>query len=143
MDILEYIFSQKVVTEKGCWEWPGTRLTSGYGLVKYEGRQVTVHRLVASIVLKFDINNSFIHALHRCDNPPCFNPDHLFKGSQSDNNKDSAKKGRRKKKFCIHGHPLSVNNVIRVGARNDRVCKICYKNRHKEFSRRRRIGRYN
>lgn len=62
-----------------------------------------------------------LNVLHSCDNPPCFNPVHLFAGTQSDNIKDSVAKGRwpasGHKKFCKNGHPKDY-----LGA-----CTLCIK----------------
>jgi hypothetical protein len=58
-----------------------------------------VHRLAAHLWLGLDLD-SRVCVLHRCDNPPCFNPDHLFLGTQSDNLRDSISKGRFR--YVVH-----------------------------------------
>lgn len=78
-----------------CWTWNGKRNANGYGLISIpnKGWQLA-HRL------SFELNNPPLLpgecALHRCDNPPCVNPLHLFRGSQSDNIADCVAKGRNK-----------------------------------------------
>lgn len=75
-----------------CMEWAGQRTRAGYGVVSFEGGQHYVHRL------SFEASHGEIPqghgVLHRCDNPPCFNPAHLFSGTQKDNGADMVAKGR-------------------------------------------------
>ncbi len=76
-------------TELGpCWEWTGRRIPKGYGQI---GRRYT-HRL--SYTMAFGDIPDGLWVLHRCDNPPCLRPDHLFLGTNTDNQRDSAAKGR-------------------------------------------------
>lgn len=83
-----------VPDEHGCLVWPYqlNRTGSGYGQVTISGRKEYVHRVA------WELTNGPIPAglqvLHRCDNPPCFEPDHLFLGTQADNIRDALAKGR-------------------------------------------------
>lgn len=90
--------------DTGCWVWTGARKNYGYGVLSVAGRYWRVHRLVAMIVLGLT-EESGLAALHRCDNPPCVNPDHLFLGTRADNNRDRDEKGRGR---CVSG-PLHPN----------------------------------
>lgn len=87
--------SQKVrVTDNGCWEYTGyCWKKSGYGRIRIGGRILRVHRVSAFLFLGFDLNSPMM-VLHTCDNPPCFNPDHLFIGTGVDNQQDCKAKGR-------------------------------------------------
>jgi hypothetical protein len=74
-----------------CWEWE-KYLVGGYGVIIFDGFKFSVHRLsfehFKGIVPKgFDV-------MHDCDNPPCWNPAHLFTGTHADNVDDMMRKGR-------------------------------------------------
>jgi hypothetical protein len=81
------------VSERGCWIWRGTTNDDGYGKLKYQNRAISVHRA------SWQINRGPIPVgmtvLHSCDVRPCFNPEHLFLGTQADNISDMDAKGRR------------------------------------------------
>ena len=79
-----------------CWEWnAGFRDKEyRYGAIKYKDKTIDAHRLSWMMANnKFDLTSKdFI--CHKCDNPPCVNPNHLFLGDHSINMKDAYKKGR-------------------------------------------------
>ena len=76
-----------------CWLWTGgAHYQFGYGVITYERRVIAVHRLAAQEFLGIDIATTQV--LHHCDMPRCFNPKHLFSGTQADNMQDAAAKGR-------------------------------------------------
>jgi hypothetical protein len=86
----------------GCWEWIGARMSKGYGVInigpKYDSWTAPVHKL--SYFLQYlEIPPSGLDILHKCDFPPCFNPDHLFIGSLNHNAFDASKKGRIKNQY--------------------------------------------
>src|SRR5574338_1616531 len=78
----------------GCWIFTGAKAGKGYGYMKGAGeRPEYAHRLSASIFMGFDLSSEK-QILHHCDNPPCFNPEHLFEGTIRDNSLDAVQKGR-------------------------------------------------
>lgn len=82
--------------DNGCLEWQGSG--DRYGVIAVNGKRVKTHRLA------WEIKNGEIPegmmVLHKCDNPPCCNIEHLFIGTQKDNMQDALKKERLKLPFC-------------------------------------------
>jgi hypothetical protein len=131
--ILLKILASVTVTDKGCWEWTKWRNPQWhYGEVCYRGKNWRVHRLLWTIT-KGDIPVGHV-LCHRCDNPPCCNPEHLFVGNDADNVLDRMRKGRDHHSNlteCPHGHPYSGDNLI-VDNRGFRHCRTCTAARQKD-----------
>ena len=75
-----------------CWEWQDSKDKDGYGKMRVGKRKVRAHRLSYKLFVG-DVPDDML-VCHKCDNPGCVNPSHLFLGSYLDNNRDSHKKGR-------------------------------------------------
>ncbi len=90
--MLTELFWRKVQKSNACWLWTGSVNSEGYGQIRQHRRLLLAHRLA------YEECNGPVPAglmvLHRCDNPRCVNPDHLFVGNNSDNMRDCAAKGR-------------------------------------------------
>lgn len=78
--------------DSGCWEWSASGVY-GYGRFWLGGRKVLAHR-VSWFFHTGAMPADDVLMCHRCDNPPCVNPDHLFEGSPLDNTRDMIAKGR-------------------------------------------------
>ena len=85
-------FWAKVDQKNGCWEWTASLQSQGYGCFGINGRIELAHRL--SYQHFYGPIPDGMQVLHRCDNPPCVNPLHLFLGTGQDNMDDRKVKGR-------------------------------------------------
>lgn len=129
----------------GCWEWTAALDGRGYG--KFKVRSYTLvqsHRFAYEREFGPIANGQRI--CHRCDNPLCVRPSHLFAGTAADNTQDMLAKGRgafgpksrilaRARQWsteCVNGHTRTAENTY-VGA-GRQVCRVC----HRENERRRR-----
>lgn len=77
-----------------CWVWIGSRTVAGYGRFMFGDSYIYTHR--ASYEIHHGPITGGLHVLHRCDNPPCCNPAHLFLGTPYDNAWDKVRKGRHR-----------------------------------------------
>ena len=102
MKSLEERFWPKVQKIGKCWTWVGDRTKAGYGVFRFPLHRLYAHR--ASWILHFGVIPKGQYVLHRCDNPSCVNPKHLFLGTHVDNIRDMLKKGR---------HNFQVNPSLR------------------------------
>lgn len=130
---LESLFWDKVTKGPDCWVWSGSRLPAGYGTIRSKGKTVYAHRL--SVLLDGRKIPDGHVVMHICDNPPCVRPSHLRVGTQAENRRDCADKGRNPlngnqlKTHCKRGHDLSVT-ARPTGRGNQRVCTLCERLRH-------------
>ena len=104
----------------GCWEWDGPKTSGGrYGLFRYKKFEeyfyASSHRF--SLMLHTGRDEVYLDACHRCDNPPCVRPDHLFWGTAKQNMIDKVIKFREK------NGKLSISEDTAV-----RACQIYEKN---------------
>lgn len=109
----------------GCWEWTGNLNDSGYGVITAVNHGYTmarVHRIM------FERENGDIpdgmEVRHKCDNPPCVNPDHLVLGTHADNMRDMAERGRALRETCKNGHPWT-DEYVAYRPDGGRLCRVC------------------
>lgn len=84
----------KTTSPNGCWVWSG-QTHKGYGRIKVNGKKCLAHRVAWELINGEIPDNMCV--CHKCDNPPCCNPAHLFLGTKADNNRDKTEKGRAAK----------------------------------------------
>lgn len=97
----------------GCWTWLSCTNQNGYGVYSVKGQALLAHRL-AWTYLRGSIPDKAC-VLHRCDNPRCVNPAHLFLGTQADNVHDMDAKSRRRWRAPYgEAHPNAKLTIAKV-----------------------------
>lgn len=125
-------FKRKTIYKNGCWLFIGWHNEQGYGRLKFNGIYTTVSRVSCHIFHGLDLDNRELHALHKpiCPNKNCWNPEHLYVGTNSQNKLDERiSSGLCKKKLhkmvqggqCIECRRLRQNKFFREQRKRRRV----------------------
>lgn len=130
-------FWSKVAKTPGCWEWTAAKTRNGRAVIRNDDRH-----MVSAARLSWAWANGKpfpreLFACHTCDNPSCVNPDHIFPGTNRDNQLDAIAKGRNPrsaKTHCKRGHEFTEANTYHWtnGVHTKRLCRACarvYQNR--------------
>lgn len=134
-------------TEEECWPWVGgTRGNDRwkYGIIWMNGKLESAHRFSwvlfnGAIPALKDADSRGTCILHKCDNPLCVNPKHLFTGTHKDNMRDKLAKnrdGNKNKTHCPAGHEYNFKNTY-ITKKGLRMCRECA--RIREASKRARL----
>lgn len=144
---LDVRFWNKVDKTGDCWLWTGaTKDGFPYGIICPPGGTGKGRPPIRAHRLSWEMAHGPIPrgmvVCHKCDQPRCVRPEHLFLGTQGDNVRDAAEKGRLSgwgaKTHCVNGHPFSGHNLSWSADGKKRLCKECGRDktaRHKEKMR--------
>ena len=133
--IQQALLAKRFVNSRGCWVWKGGVVTDGYGRIRVSGRSLGVHRAAFWAFKRKWPGKKLV--LHKCDNPPCFNPEHLMLGTALENVKQAFERGGRKpagyKKVCLRGHRFTESNTyLYRGIKQCKKCKVVRRKEHHE-----------
>jgi hypothetical protein len=119
-----------------CWNWTGAKNKAGYGMFKVAVGTSLANRM--SYKLAFCFIPEGMCVLHKCDNPSCVNPYHLYAGTMGDNTRDMIERHRQywaNRDRCSMGHEYTPENTLHYnGTKKDsRICKTCKKTKAHEW----------
>lgn len=120
---LEERFWAKVEKSDGCWIWQGPPVGGGYGGFRNHGRTFRAHVLSYIFATGDTSLTPKDWICHHCDNPPCVNPEHLYKGDAITNAKDTFSRNRnpgfRRQGEQVNGSKLTEVQVLEIRALGD------------------------
>jgi hypothetical protein len=98
-------FLENVHEHEGCWIWKGKKFDRGYGKFTIRQKTMKAHR-VAYLLFVGEIEEGKV-ICHKCDNPLCVNPEHLWSGTFKQNTQDMMSKGRLSRLRSNHKDSMS------------------------------------
>ena len=127
-------FEKYVIRKNGCWGWRGAKDSYGYGSF-FADNKLRRSNQWAYLLFVGEIPDG-VCVCHKCNNPECTNPEHLYLATKVQNIKDAWRDGLCKpfrKSHCIKGHKFTKKSVrvYKVGKYLQRYCIACEKERRR------------
>jgi len=130
--IVAKFMKRRFITPTGCWELINPAVKS-YTTTRYYNEKIGLHVLML-MLFKPNEWRWGLQANHTCNNKKCWNPDHLYAGTQSENIIEACIKNQNSKKtHCMYGHEFTDDNIY--WDNGNRHCKTC----KKEYDKQRRM----
>jgi len=105
----------------GCWKWVGQREKGGYGRIEYRGLRTHAHRVMYAYM--YGVFDPELLVCHKCDNPICVRPTHLFLGTNDENMADMVRKERQCRGENICTARLTRDDVLLIRSLNGIMSK--------------------
>lgn len=123
------------IMPSGCWHWLGAprSKTIRYGRFFFLGKRYSAHRFMWELYYNAIVPIG-LFVLHRCDNPPCVNPEHLFLGTAKANAEDRQAKGRGNAVRGQEHYNYRVTPQLEIEIREARVSGLKYRELVTRFS---------
>jgi hypothetical protein len=137
--VRERLIARRRVALSGCWVLNGNCRNESYTNLTIEGVMLRVHQWSAYVWHGHKLRAGYtVVVRHHCDNPPCFNPEHLIPGTYRENALDAIERGQwLPLEECSNGHAYTPENtyVRPDGIRKCRICMNATKRRHEARTR--------
>ena len=118
-ELRKWFFEQRRITDNNCWEWIRGK-NGGYGMTSIKGKRILVHRYSLELHLNREIPKT-LEVRHMCNNPLCFNPEHLQEGTHYQNMRDMVESNRQAKGDALSKRLKGIKHTKSNGENNSNV----------------------